>query len=64
MKERQGNCNRGWSPFMLGFIIQKGDFKLDGVMNEGVKRKCLTLRRGWAWSFKYVKSSNSICAYA
>lgn len=49
---------------MVGFIIQRGNFKLDGVMNEGVRRKCLRLRRGWALSFKYVESSNSICAYA
>lgn len=51
-------------PFMVGFMTQKGNFKLDGAMNEGVKRKCLMLRRGWALSFKYVDSSNSICAYA
>lgn len=64
MNEREGNCGRGWSPFMVGFITQKGNFKLDGVMNEGVKRKCLKLRKGWTLSFKYVKNSNSICAYA
>ena len=64
MKEREENCSRGWSPFMVGFITQMGNFKLDGVMNEGVKRKCLRLRRGWALSFKHVESSNSICAYA
>lgn len=61
-KEREENCGRGWSPFMVGFITQKGNFKLPGVMNEEVKRKCLRLRRGWALSFKYVESGNRICA--
>lgn len=64
MKEREENCGRGWSPFTVGFITQKGNFKLDSVINGGVKRKCLRLRRGWALCFKYVESSDSICAYA
>lgn len=64
MKEREQNCGRGWSPFMVGFITQKGNFKLDSVMSEGVKRKCLRLRGPWTLPFKYVESSNSICAYA
>lgn len=64
IKEREENCGRGRSPFMVGFITQKGNFRLDGAMNEGVKRKYLRLRKGWALSFTYIESSSGICAYA
>lgn len=47
---------------VVGFMTQKGHFKLEGVVNEGVKRKCLRQRREWTLSFKYIGSGNSICA--
>lgn len=62
MKERTTVVEAGL-PLWWAFITQKGHFKLDGVMNEGVKRKCLRQRREWALSFKCVESGNSICAY-
>lgn len=61
--EREDNCGRGQSAATVSFITQKGHFKLDGVMNEGVQRKCLRQRREWTLSFKYVESGNSVCAY-
>lgn len=61
--ERENSCGRGWSASVVDFITQKGHFKLEGVVNEGVKKKCLRQRRAWTLSFKYVESGNSICAY-